>query len=47
MSRWFPAGEGEEPPLVVAADCVYWEHLFEPFCCTVRTLAVDFGAWAV
>jgi predicted nicotinamide N-methyase len=28
----------EEPPLVIAADCVYWEHLFEPLFITVREL---------
>ncbi|KAF0719533.1 Aste57867_977 [Aphanomyces stellatus] len=31
------------PRLCIAADCVYWEELFEPFFETVRALVVDHG----
>jgi predicted nicotinamide N-methyase len=25
-----PSADGSSPPLIIAADCVYWEHLHEP-----------------
>jgi hypothetical protein len=36
------SSDRQAPPLVLIADCVYWENLFDPLVQTIRSLVLDY-----